>query len=210
MHAAAFANAALPAAARVLGLALRPYSLGHELWLSRHGNRALPTATSELSDRLADLPLAVLICSRTWTEFAHFDQTPWLAWRMFWWRRALRGLDYEDELVKFHEYVITGMNCFRVSAPQSNGIPGRTLGTPLLLILHQFVLGLPAHEIQLYGRTSWDYPYALAQMRYAAASEMAGHLEVENNAEREVRLAAEQWEMDHPESTLKFLNPEKA
>jgi hypothetical protein len=174
--------------------------------LQRQQSAAHPFIQSEPAARLEALPLAVLICAHSFHQFARFDRLPWLRWRMFWWKRALKHMDFAQELAAFKDHVLAGTSCFRVNPPDQNGQPGRTLGTPLLLSLHQFVLRLPEAEIQHYGPSSWDYPYALAQMRYAAVGELDGRLEVENDAERQAREAAEQWEREHPESTLKFVN----
>jgi hypothetical protein len=205
MNEAAFARAALPAATRILGFALRPYSLGHELILMRSGNLAIQHR-ADPEAMMAALPEAVAICSRDWNGYLNRGRERWLRLKFLRLDAAVRTYDLLEELAKFREYLQASTIGLRVnSSASSHGAPSRYLGTPRLLLLHQFVLSLPAVEWQVYGDNPWDYPYALAQMRHDAVHELAGDLEVENEIEREAREAAEEWERDHPESTLKLM-----
>lgn len=73
--AASYATAALPEPFRILGLRLRPFSLGHYLLLQRFGcaclNEPEPGAPPAVIPR-ADLILGVLICSMRHQEFLQF------------------------------------------------------------------------------------------------------------------------------------------
>src|SRR2546426_11127910 len=89
MHEALLSRAALPAPAIVLGLRLRPFSLGHYLWLEREQISDLQI--SNLKSAIESLPAAVLICSQSWTQLTRvpgFD--PLLSLKMWLWGRAIR------------------------------------------------------------------------------------------------------------------------
>src|SRR5437660_1560903 len=89
MHEAALSRAALPAPTTVLGLRLRPFSLGHLLWLTRE---------CVIESLANDLPAAVLICSQTWKELRANScnsclPDPLLSLKMWLWRRAMLGAE---------------------------------------------------------------------------------------------------------------------
>src|SRR2546421_10443514 len=93
MHESALARAALPAPTICLGMRLRPYSLGHELWLIRESCQVL-------CGSVQGLPAAVLICSQDWDALGkgarRYD--PSLGFRLWLWKRAIRRLDLKREL----------------------------------------------------------------------------------------------------------------
>lgn len=205
MNEDAFARAALPAATRILGFALRPYSIGHELILIRSGN-AMIKQGERFDDLVKCLPEAVAVCSRDWHGYLNRGRERFVSFKFMRLSAALRAYHLPDEILRFIRYYVDGSCGFRTQPRQSHdGSLGRYLGTPNLLLLHQFALSLPTAEWQAYGASPWDYPYALAQMRHAAVHELAGDLEVENNIEREAREAAEEWEREHPGSTLNLM-----
>jgi hypothetical protein len=230
MHEAAFSQAALPATAHVLGLKLRPYSLGHELWLLRESN---PLAT--FSEQSIDLEkfgiehllLAVLICRRSYRECCELQEAGWMTrlelaiWnsRMKRAQKAVQSprLVLRDHFAAFLDYQRRGSLEFRCEPPPDTGSEyRRTLGAPFLLILHDFVMthcagdaaGRPARadsgptHLPLFD--AWDYPMGLAKMRYAAHMEYLGNMRVENGSEFKARMEKEEWEREHPESGLKI------
>lgn len=202
MHDAAFSKAALPATARVLGLTLKPYSIGHELWLLREGNPlALNADGGSYEDFLKALPQAVVCCSQSHGENCRGD---WLlALKFFIWFFRIRKSNFAVELAAFAQYRTLGTRFFPNEPPDASETKGRPLGQPLLLGLHQLVLSLGESEWRQYGNSAWDYPYGLAQMRYAARAEMDGRLKIKNAVEVAEDDALQEWEKAHPESTLK-------
>lgn len=199
MHEAAFAKAALPAPARVLGLNLRPFSLAHELWLIREQNPLSIHHSGDLTIETlkAALPEAVLICAQRHEEIRAMSRDLFIGLKLWLWRRRLRDLDGDAELAAFLEYRTLGTLNF--PDEPADGEPGRELGAPLLLTLHAHVMSL-GHSESL----AWDYPYGLAQMRFAAAAEMQNRLKIKNRFEAAHDQAFAEWEKQHPGNTLKF------
>lgn len=205
MHEAAFSQAALPAPARVLGLSLRPFSLGHELWLTREQNPfALSASPAGMGALLIALPEAVLLCSQRFAEIAAMNHDRWLGLKLWLWRRRLQRLNLGTELAAFLEYRTRGSLGFPDEPPESNE-RGRQLGAPLLLTLHAFAMSLGNSE-----SAAWDYPYGLAQMRYAAAAELEGRLRIKNKFEVAHDEGFAEWEKEHPGSTLKMESKENS
>jgi len=205
MHTAVFAQAALPAPVRVLGLRLRPYSLGHELWLAREQNPlALSCDRCPMSSVLQALPQAVLACAQTFPEIEGMRRDRLLPLKFILWNFRLRRCNFAAELAAFLEYRTRGTLCFPDEPPDPLDNPGRPVGAPLLLSLHAFVLTLGTAEISHYGPSAWDYPYGLAQMRYATALEVEGRWKIKNRIEAAHDAAAAEWEATHPGSTLKL------
>ena len=71
--------AALPEPYRILGLKLRPFSLGHYVILSRHGSAFV--AEQEGRATREDLIFAVLVCSMSFEEFNEWIDSGPLPWR---------------------------------------------------------------------------------------------------------------------------------
>lgn len=169
MHEAAFARAALPATTQVLGMVLRPYSIGHDLFIQRE---ALESPTN------ANLIQSVLICCHGWTEARRLSGDWLLGLKLRIWGRRLRKVDWPREREKFEQYRIEGCLEFRLSeiirpgrAPRS-----RPPGAPFLLRLHQFLV-TRLHKTEA---EAWDYPLGLAKMQWAAYWEEEGGLQIYN------------------------------
>lgn len=209
MHEAAFAQAALPAPARVLGLTLRPFSLGHELWLIREQNTlALNADPASLGKLMTALPQAVLCCAQTHLE--NSGRWDLLALPKFLiWSWEIRKFNLAQELIKFRDYRKSGSTAFPDEPADSTEGKRRSLGQPLLLAFHHYIINLGSAEWSQYGKSPWDYPYGLAQMRYSAAAELDGRLKIKNAAEMAEDKAMKEWEAKHPESTL-VMNPKNA
>ena len=103
MHEPALSRAALPAPVVCLGMLLRPYSLGHELWLIRESNAALRGS-------IDGLPAAVLICSQTWDELKAMRSDHLLSLKLWLWKRRTRKLNRETELSAFLSYRAEGLD----------------------------------------------------------------------------------------------------
>lgn len=182
MHEATFAQAALPAPTICLGLPLRPYSLGHELYLIREFDG---------EPSLDDLPAAVLICCQTWAELHRPD---WLLrLKLAIWRRRIARMDLEIEFAVFELYRLCGSRHLPVSKILR---PGRVIqrepGAPYLLQLHQLLVT----RFRKSECEAWDYPYGLAKMQWQAWWESEGGMEIKNEAEAKHEQVVAEMELE--------------
>ncbi len=175
MHEQSLSQAALPAPTRILGLLMRPYSLGHELHLLREQNPILSGGSDNVTR--SDLAQAVLICSQTFEECRQmsFD---WLLWlKLYSWRRRVRKYPTGTHVQAFHEYRRDGSRQLPASStPRADRPPGRAAGAPFLLRLYQFIVIQLREPID----RAWDYPLGLAQMQFATYWEEQGGFDVMN------------------------------
>ncbi len=193
MHETLLAQAALPAQTSCLGKTLLPFSIGHLLWLYREDNPLLkPTieARSLLSDTPEALSAAVLICSRTWAQLQNL-RGPIVALELFIWKRRvsraarkypgpIAGQAYFiAQAAIFKAHLQTGSAEFQLSdlARPDRAPAPRFPGCPFLLRLQQWLM----IHFRLSEPDAWDYPFALAKMRWACHWEMEGGLEVYND-----------------------------
>jgi hypothetical protein len=207
MHEAALAAAALPAPAFVLGMELRPYSIGHEIFLiresnplalygesSRHGGSVpvLPSsAPARPSDIRPSLAQAVLICCQSFEESRRICREWFAPLKLSLWRRRVAKLDTSTELVKFREYQLFGSLDFKHSSVVKPGQTiSRTPGSPFLLRLYQFLIT----HLQETPQSAWDYPLGLAKMQWQAYWESEGGLDIENETEQEFEKWVEEME----------------
>lgn len=201
MHDAAFARAVLPAPATILGLPLRPYSIGHELHLLRENSpllqldSPLPTLQSALPtlpDPRVALSYAALVCCNTWRENQRLNHDWFIRPKLALWRLRLRlgRVDFTRETLAWLAYRDAGSLEFplsHVSRPDRK--PSRPPGAPFPLRILQFViLHLGIREPDAY-----DYPYGLAKMHWATYWETQDGLEIHNeHDEAHERFVAEQ------------------
>jgi hypothetical protein len=169
---------------------LRPYSLGHELWLIRENN-------SVLRGTFFGLPAAVLICCQTWTQLQKMRSDHLLALKLWIWKRRTQKLAIEIELAKFLAYRSEGILEFPISETVKPGgrTRGRLAGAPFILRLQTWLM----LTYRLSEAEAWDYPVGLAKMRWESHWEQEGALEIYNAedgemdayiAEREAEKAA--------------------
>src|SRR5947207_11564756 len=102
MHEPLYARAARPAPAIVLGLLLRPFSIGHQTILIREGN-PLAEGFDATGPQLSE---AALICSQTWAESLRMPFDPLITLKLWLWRRRSGKLfkTLSAELTSFLEY----------------------------------------------------------------------------------------------------------
>ncbi len=178
MHEALLSRAALPAPTIVLGLTLRPYSIGHELYLIREQN-AIVTGGKP---RQADLAQAALICCNTWAETRKLCGDWLFPLKAWFWKRRARGLIFEVELQAFQDYRAEGSLSLPPSEISSvDSAPGRPPGAPFPLRIYQHVI---SHRLAL-PETAWDYPMGLGVMQWQCHWESEGRLEIYNEDEAE-------------------------
>jgi hypothetical protein len=187
MHEPLLALAALPAPARVCGIPLRHYSLGHELFLIREhsafffGGHVLP----------GDLLQAIWICASDY-EGCQRSQDSWLYLPKLWLlrravERSVKRKIFDREVAAFREYRESGCLEFPLSDVVRPGAPTpRSPGTPFILRLQQFLMV----TLRMGEAEAWDYPVGMAKMRWAAHWEQEAGLEVynEDNAEMDRQM----------------------
>lgn len=172
MHESQLALAALPAPVVIQRTPLRPYSLGHELFLTREGNAFICGGTPTR----VDLVQGVWICANSWTENTTSQNSflaP-LAARLI--ARRFSKCDLALCLQSFAEYLRDGSLEFPLSdIPRSDrGTPKRLPGAPFILRLHEFVM----RHLKKTEAEAWDYPVGLAKMRWAAHWEAEDGLDI--------------------------------
>ena len=187
MHEPLLSRAAKPTPVSVLGLLLRPFSLGHLLCLIREGN---PLAFGN-DGKPQDLAGAVLICSQTWKELERMPFDPLIGLKLWIWRRRVKRMNLGRELAAWVEYREAGSlepPLSQVAKPSQGPAP-RLPGSPFLLRIHQWLM----LHLRLTEAEAWDYPYGLAKFRWCAFWEQEQGLEVYNEHDAEFdRFVAEQ------------------
>lgn len=190
MHERLLARAAWPAPVSVMGLLLKPYSLGHELLLTRTENRLAlgphlapsdPPAPSEATYH--DLSSAVWICCQSWKENQRASFDPLIRLKLWIWRKRCRKLNFERELLGFLQYRAAGSLEFPLSdtTKPGTGRPPRIPGAPFLIRLHQFKVT----RYNLDQAEAWDYPLGLAKCEWATYWEQEQGLEIYNLTDQE-------------------------
>lgn len=196
MHERTLALAARPEPVILLGLLLRPYSIGHELCLIRANN---PFALPESGTRptAVDLAEAVWICHQTWAENRDDYRDPLFFLKRWIWRTRIklhrRTLNIDRDIKAFEEYRESGSLEFPLSdMPKPDEPASRPLGAPFLLLLEQFTLRTHG------GFESWDYPLGLAKCEWQAHWELEGCLRIWNSEDQAHEMARQKWEALRP------------
>ncbi len=174
MHDLAFADATRPTPVRVLGLTLRPYSIGHEVILLRERN-ALLWDESEFNalragQQFAALSRAVLVCSRDWrTNHNSNHREPWLG---LWLWTARKFRDLALAVAEFRNYRRSAqveLPCSPIPSDET----GRALGSPHLGMLF------------LHSGCNWDCPLGQAIWLHGITLERAGSIYLTNSTDEE-------------------------
>ena len=113
MHEALLARAARPAPAIVLGLLMRPFSIGHHVLLIREGN-PLAESNDASAVKVAE---AALICSQSWEENARMPFDPLIGFKLWIWKRRVKAKigNMAAELLNFIQYRNEGSLEFPIS-----------------------------------------------------------------------------------------------
>lgn len=183
MHESLLRRAAMPAPAIILGLPMKPYSIGHELLIQSD----LDSTSVEQS-----LTRACFICASTWSENVNIHRDILILFKLWIWNRRVRKIktDVELEAAKFATYRANGSLEFPISDRiDPNRQSGPAPGTPFLLQLQQFIM----FKLRLKECEAWDYKYGMAKMHWTAYWEQEGGLRVKNAHEIEFeKFIAEQ------------------
>lgn len=103
MATAAYPTAAIPEPYQILGLRLKPLSLGHYLLMERF-NVAF-VSSIEATATQDDLILGVLICSMTYEEFINFLDEPDHIAQIKSWGEKCGAYDLNEKVKLFKEYI---------------------------------------------------------------------------------------------------------
>jgi len=206
MHEAALARAAIPAPTVVLGMLLRPLSCGHILALS-----ADDTVERVLSGTVApqQLTAAVLACCQDWESATGIAHDRLLSLKLWLWKRRVasaavahakrlaKGLEsagyFQQEAAKFKSYLIAGSDEFPASdAPRPDRqSASRQPGSPFILRLNQWLVS----SLRISEAAAWDYPFALAKMRWECHWEQEGGFDVSNEQDESFNSFIREREM---------------
>ena len=167
-NAALYYAAALPEPPKILGLQMRPYSLGHQIILSRHGCEIL-NGTVLYSDFI----FSVLVCSHTWEDWGKNKDSWLLPFFLKFWGWKNRKADLKEESRKFLQYLDDGR--FHPDINRKEG--GKELQIPCearLKVLMMKELGLNESEVL-------NRPLSLCHWEWCALGEMNGSIELFSN-----------------------------
>lgn len=203
MHEYIFANAAFSEGATVLRMALRPYSIGHEILLWKSANPLVTYSEDSFCELDEDVQrgklfMAAFICERTWKE--NHSKIKWPRLTSFF----RRNCDTAKEVEKFFDYRTAGCYDFvTVPQPRVPGVPYHYFGAPELARLIPFAYSARLHEV-VGVESVFDVPLALARMVYSADLEAQGKIWVQNHHDHEEKLRQQAFEVMHPENTFAY------
>lgn len=195
MHETEFSEAFCQAPATVLGLELRPFSIGHEIGLWRRGNPLVWCSEEGFDSYSGDYKLRIISEAAT----SCCKKMPFFVRR--WCGRVLK-MDLDVESEKFIAYRDSARKEFpTVAMPKTPGAAFHYFGAPELPRLINYLsekhtLLIHAH----YEGSPLNVPVGLARMLYLADAEVAGNVWLENHNDRERNDAVKQYEKEHPES----------
>ena len=194
MHEAALARAAIPSPCVVLGMLLRPLSLGHIMALSRDDTLLSASAGSLTA---AQLTAAVLVCCQSWESYAGIANDRLLPVKLWIWRQRVKSAAkrhakrqsskiwsdgyFKSESKRFIEYISEGSLEFPPSDAPRPDRPSasRQPGAPFILRMHQWLMV----SMRLNEAQAWDYPFGLAKMRWECYWEGEGGFDILNEAD---------------------------
>lgn len=214
MHEFQFSDSILPARPGVLNLALRDYTLGHELLLLRNRNAFILLSESTFNQldpdaQQRELRRAVLICCDDWSYHQRLGQSSFMGWRLRWHnfnvrllQRRVSGADIPLAIADFRNYLAEAHETLPAPDERADEICADANGYDSIKSLRGRSFGAPHHARLLnfvtagrlweqYGFTTpYDFPLRLAQQLYVTQLETEGAARVENSTELEEK---ENW-----------------
>jgi hypothetical protein len=170
MKGTAFLKAAVPDPARILGVRLKPFSVGHNILLQREGCALVDGRPGQFSD----LILGVSICSRTFEEAVAFLSNPlrsalWLKWWGFkvWLAVRFGGKNLAESAGNFLAYVRDGSSSPTPMQKDEGGSELHLPITALVLTTLQSRCGYSLSE-------AMNCPWGLALWQYAIVFTLEG------------------------------------
>jgi hypothetical protein len=213
LHDAQFARAAAPNPVTILGLPMRPYSIGHEIFLIRRQNPflALQLEPENIKPPTAShLIEAILICAHSWHEL-NSSSPPFFTLKTRLWRSTWLNKTHDQTLAAIPQF-IAYRNAGSTQPPTAPPLlePGqskpREPGSPFLLRLIQFLI----FRLRMTEQDAMDYPLGLAIWHACAFAEAQDEIRIENKNDRymkqfvadaEAEAAAEAAAQPQPNAT---------
>lgn len=196
MHDAGFATAICPNQVTVLGLPLRPYSIGHELLLRQRSNPLLCLPWDEFlnlspHEQTRAVRNAVWVCCNDWKS----NNSEWLArFKVSLWSKRIKKANFALAIADFRNYLMEGRSLPPSPGQDASNIFGdkaenkaRALGSPFLAQLYIFCTTDNFKEQRKPYRQIWDIPFSLAGYFYFTFLEVQGALKIENEKEHEAQ-----------------------
>jgi hypothetical protein len=177
-----FLKAVAPEPYTILGLRLKPFSLGHAILLQRHGCDPVRDYES--------LVTGVTICAHTWKEFHTLADDKWLPWRMRIWAWRVGAFNILEKIKFFNDYVGEAMESPDVF--ECNDKPANRLGAPFFSVLKTTLcakLGYSRDE-------ALNLPFGEGLFDYFSFWEIEGGCELVGDHDLEMKKLAEDMETD--------------
>jgi len=194
-----FYFAAIPTPVSVLGIRLRPYSLGHVLLLSRFDNAFVMGGRPALEDVIQ----GIVICSQTYAEALRDMDNPKLPslvgkWQRslqprYWWggRKPELGFSPAQAAKQFVEYLRAGSSFPIFSVPQD-----KKSNDPLHVPLVQTVKVYLMSKLNFSEAELLDRPWGLCLWDYFTSHAMEGNCKICDTTDDEA-LRAKLVELEH-------------
>ncbi len=164
----------------VLGLRLKPFSLGHAILLARHG--------CDPVDDYESLITGVTICAHNWDDFHKLADDKWLPWRMRLWALRVGKFNVIEKIKFFNDYVADAMTAPDIF--ESNDKPTSKLGAPFFSTLKTTLCAKLGYSRQ----EALNIPFGEALFDYFTFWEIEGGCEIVGDHDLEMRQAADDME----------------
>lgn len=167
----------------VLLLPLRPFSIGHELWLCARGNPLVIGAFPGVSspEGRAALIEAVLVCKNSAAELDAMGRSFLARIAVRFWSWRIRKCNWALELEKFRQYLDAAYEPVPTMDIGYDGPARQPPGAPLAARLLQFLIS----ECGLRNDEALDYPLAAARWRFLTHLEAVGATRIKNHHDYE-------------------------
>jgi hypothetical protein len=184
----AYPNAALPQPVQILGLKLKPLSLGHVILMKRHDVAFV--AESDAVAGIEDLIMGVLICSMTFDEWQKFEESEGLFNEITRWGRRVafqlsrrKGANFNilEKFCLFNEYVSTACRVPQMWI-ENEGQTSRT-DTPWYVAVKMCLMG----QLNYSQTEAMNCPLQQAILEYCRHAESTGAIRL--MTEDEIKMA---------------------
>jgi hypothetical protein len=173
---AAYFEAAIPEPYRILGLKLRPFSLGHYLTLRRMG--CVFVSDKEEEATVHDLVLGVLVCSMSHKQFMEFIEQGDCEKQVEEWGGKAADVNLQESCRLFGEYLKTGSEVPEFWLEQDDGAQSGAHWSHMLMTTLRSSLGYSRAE-------ALDSPLSQSLLDFYKHAENLGIVRLMTEAEKE-------------------------
>lgn len=180
----AYANSCVPTKWTILGLTLKPLSLGHYILMRRLGCRY--SADEDTSVDISDLIIGVLICSMSYEEFISFMDDEDFEKEIRKWGKTFtkqvkkdKTFNLYDKFKLFKDYIIDGT---QMPLYWEGENVGKASGSHWSLNVHNVLVG----ELGFTNSEALNMPLTQAFAHYFRYLETQGTVEIMRNNEEEL------------------------